>query len=244
MGRTATSCGSEDGAVQAARAEDPAAVESPMADDAADIAGEAAAEEEWSPPAALSRQRRGGVRRNPERSALETYFRDMSRHALLTADGERECARRIRELEVAQWAQLLSYPPILPHVVDHLRVPLDGASFPKGGQLLRLARSCWGCGAIPLARVQQAFRSIAKQAGSDLREMDRDHALLDAATDFVTSVAARDFSCPSGCRRLARSRRFERYLAAVLAAARAVARQKELLVAANLRLVVHIAGPY
>jgi RNA polymerase primary sigma factor len=104
---------------------------------------------------------------------VESYFRQMGRHAVLTAEQEREAAYAIAALEVAYWNALLSHPPafavIARKVADHFDEPVPGLRALKRG----------------------GTRAIAKLAQT-LRELDVDRSLVRTIDEAVHDLDDRD----------------------------------------------------
>jgi len=174
---------------------------------------------------------------------LDCYFHDLARFAVLSAEAEAAAAHRIQRSEVAEWTALLAHPPVLPHLLRHLRHAL-GRRMPIGArallQFVHLYRDARGRLARPVC---QNLAAASREFGWKLFDLDRDRRLLDGAVGFVRTVGAKT-EVRGQPRRIGQPRRFERHLGVVLEAGRATARAKEQFLLANLRLVVAIARRY
>ena len=165
-------------------------------------------------------------------SFLAMYFRDMARLAVLRPQEEFDSARKIEGLEIALWAHLLSYGPVLDHVLKICERTLENslAEF----KTLRKLRGAGKQSSLERAVVKTAER---------LRALDVDKRILDVVLAELKKInrglAGRlindklEFSPKSGV--------FKKYLRDVARAYNQAHGAKNEFVKANLRLVVSIA---
>jgi RNA polymerase primary sigma factor len=168
---------------------------------------------------------------------LAMYFRDMARLAVLRPQEEFDSARKIEALEVAVWARLLSYPPIIDHVLKVCERTLDN-SLPEFKTLRRLLAT-----RLSRAQQQQKLERGVLRAADKLRALDVDKRILDVVLAELKKIY-RGLPGRVVQDRLevsVKSRAFKDYLREVAAAYNRAHAAKNEFVKANLRLVVSIA---
>src|SRR5262245_50338964 len=117
------------------------------ADDPSDGAPEAVAELEAVVAGAAEDDEPPEKRASEEPSNfLAMYFRDMARLAVLRPQEEFESARKIEALEIALWAHILSFPPLIDQVLQVCERTLENSvsefkSLRKCAQAAQLARA-------------------------------------------------------------------------------------------------------
>ena len=167
---------------------------------------------------------------------LSLYFRDMSRLNVLKPQQEFEWAENIENLEIALWAELIEYRPLLQHTLAFIEK--SGMKLAPKVKALRRA--------VPAAKTAQAtarFHKRALEAGKLVRAADDDHHLLDALLadrkllqqGHVTRLLVKSPSFN------VKSKNFGEHLLRVNRAYLHAQRVKNEFVKANLRLVVSIA---
>ena len=189
---------------------------------------------------------------------LSMYFREMARLAVLRPQEEFESARRLEALEIALWAQLLSYPPMTEHVMkvcEHVlsEEPARGeddeaeggtrGERPRAIAELRSLRRVLGDKRRVERRDRERFDRAVLRTAEKLRVLDSDRLAVEAAMRELRTVAR------GGAGRLIddklamapQGKPYRDYLAAVAGAFMRVQRAKNDFVSANLRLVVSIA---
>jgi RNA polymerase primary sigma factor len=194
-------------------------------------------------PACGRRQYSGRPSAARDDPLLAAYFCDLSRFSLFTPAEEAAAAHRIQQLEVEEWVALFSHPPVLPHLLGHLRAVLDGR-MPRGSRgLLTFARRYREHGGRLVIRERRTLAALGWEMGWKLHDLDCDRRVLNGAVGFVRALPAAEDLDSEG-RRVARTARFRRYLAAVASAGCTTVRAKEQFVLANLRLVIAVARHY
>lgn len=172
---------------------------------------------------------------------LASYFHDMSMHALLTPEQEKDMAQRIAYNEVATWATLLSNPAIAEYVIDLVEERLDNAleefqAVRKTAVAARKTRS-----KIRKTRLQEA----AKRAAEQVRALDLDRIHIDVILGHMEEL--RVGSPETNKTKLSFSPRSQSYAASMEAARqsdRLAVKLRQDFVHANLRLVVTMARRY
>jgi len=201
------------------------------------------------PEASLALQERAADREAAVRSqrgdpTLALYFNDLSAHPVLTPSEESRVAHHIQELEVREWVELLTHPPLLPHLLEELRKLVNGATPRDARVLARWPSRYRKCGCRFDARRWAELRTAASRLGRQLRDLDVDRVLLNRMLEHVDYLPQANGSCPPGLRRLVHTSAYERYLERVRGATRHTQREKEHFILANLRLVVSVARRY
>jgi RNA polymerase primary sigma factor len=170
---------------------------------------------------------------------LAMYFRDMARLAVLRPQEEFESARKIEGLEVAVWARILSFAPIVDHVLKVCELTLENsiAEFKTMRQFVEASRK------KPTRQAQERLERSVLKVSERLRTLDVDKRILDVVLHELKKIFRGlpgrvidervEFST--------KSRAFKTYLREVAAAYNRAHGAKNEFVKANLRLVVSIA---
>jgi len=205
--------------------------------------GRQAGDDRRAEPACGRRQYRGRPSAARDDPLLAAYFHDLSRFSFFTPAEEAAAAHRIQRLEVEEWVALFSHPPALSYVLRHLRTVLDGR-MPRGSRgLLSVTRRYREHGGRLVVRERRTLAALGWEIGWKLHDLDCDRRVLNGAVGFVRALPAAEDVVSEG-KRVARTARFHRYLAAVGSADCATVRAKEQFVLANLRLVIAVARHY
>jgi len=176
----------------------------------------------------------------PSSNYLGMYFRDMARLSVLRPHEEFESARRLEDLEVALWARLLVYPPVVDHVLKVAERTLQNsaaefkslrkaASEAHKSRATRATRDKYEKLVLKLAPRLRALDTDKQVSEAVLAELDKvvrgtPGRMIDGKLEFSTDARAfrgwlRDLSADFGRAHLAKNE----------------------FVKANLRLVVSIA---
>ena len=225
--------------------------------------------EELAPPAAavLAKKRDDAA----GDSMLSRYFRDMAMHTVMTQVEEVEAAKEVERREMAQWAAVLSYPPVFDHMLAGLEVDFpDHATIPEIADLRKLFKTHfakWTETPVVLVEKKPAAKIAPKKApkidkaaakwekaiidfGRKVRVADSDRLWIERAEDEARRLGARQLDDDiadedaGGHASLPVTREYRRYLGRIEGARSASLRAKNKFVAANLRLVVSIARRY
>jgi RNA polymerase primary sigma factor len=180
----------------------------------------------------------GPVRRAQPANFLAMYFRDMAALEVLRPEEEFTAAREIEALDILVWERLLSYAPMVEHILGVVEANMDN-SLTEFRALRKAAAS---------ARRQNTRKSrdqlaaAARRSGEAARAVDTDKQYLDAALAELGRIE-RGKSPRFGGRVTfsLRSKVFREYLRLVRSADRAASESRNDFVKANLRLVVSIA---
>jgi RNA polymerase sigma factor (sigma-70 family) len=171
---------------------------------------------------------------------LAMYFRDMARLAVLRPQEEFESARKIEALEIAMWAHILSFAPIIDHVLQVCELTLENSvaefrTLRKYAEVAQTSRA-------RRADRDRLDRAVVKTA-EKLRVLDVDKRILDVMLaelrKILRSLPGRvvndklTFSI--------KSPHFKKYLRDVARGYNQAHGAKNEFVKANLRLVVSIA---
>jgi len=175
-------------------------------------------------------------RREDPTNFLALYFRDMARLDVLKPQAEFAWAERIEGLEIAVWAELLNYRPLLHHTLRLIEKTLG--KLPRKLAALSRVHS-----RASSPQSQARFRKRGLEAGAVLRIDDSDRHVLDAV------LADRKLLQAGKVERLLinnsgfspTTKGFSEHLQAVDRAYAAAQRAKNEFIKANLRLVVAIA---
>lgn len=164
---------------------------------------------------------------------LSEYLASLGRVPLLAADEEKECARRLRETEIACWRRVLEAEECVDYLLGHPAV-LDKRRSAKEA-LLALKR-----------RTSAKRRAeLLEQAAEDLRELDDDRTLIEEVIALLSQSAITPCHGATRAERrkknLAREQRRRALLAEVKALREQALRIRNHFVEANLRLVVSVA---
>jgi RNA polymerase primary sigma factor len=170
---------------------------------------------------------------------LAMYFRDMARLAVLRPQEEFESARKIEGLEIAVWARILSFGPVIDHALKVCERTLENS--------IAEFKTLRGCFEVsrkkPTRPAQEKLeRSVVKTA-ERLRTLDVDKRVLDIVLQELRKIYRGlpgrviedkvDFS--------PKSKAFKAYLREVASSYNRAHGAKNEFVKANLRLVVSIA---
>jgi RNA polymerase primary sigma factor len=192
------------------------------------------------PPSAL-REPDAGVKPGSDKEAsfLSMYFREMAALDVLRPEEEFTQARKIEELEIAVWEQLLSYPPIIDHVIKVVETCMDNSLKEFGS----IRRASTDARKASTKATQDRLTKVARQCAEKLRTIDTDKLYLEAVMTELGRIE-RGSPVRAVSSRLTfstKSRVFGLYLGRVRGADRAAASARNDFVKANLRLVVSIA---
>ena len=206
-------------------------------------AAESETEAEGEPEAEAKRE----TSRDEPSNFLSMYFRDMARLAVLRPQEEFESARNLESLEIALWAQLLSFPPMAEHMMKVAEKTLAEAENkdvrPRPIQELKTLRRSLGGKHRLDRRERERYDRAVLRAAAKLRVLDADRLAVDAAMRELKTIARGEPGrrvddklsvSPS-------SKPFRDYLTGVAGAFVRVQTSKNAFVKANLRLVVSIA---
>ena len=170
---------------------------------------------------------------------LAMYFRDMARLAVLRPQEEFESARKIEGLEIAVWARMLSYAPVVDHVLKVCERTLENsiAEFKTLRACLEASRK------KPTRQAQEKLERSVLKVAERLRTLDVDKRILDVVLQELKKIFRGlpgkviddkiEFS--------PKSKAFKSYLREVAASYNRAHGSKNEFVKANLRLVVSIA---
>jgi RNA polymerase primary sigma factor len=207
--------------------------------DAGEARVEAEAEAEPAPAAE--------PRRDEPSNFLSMYFRDMARLAVLRPQEEFESARALESLEVALWAQLLSFPPMAEHIMKVAERTLaeneSREARPRVIAEFKTLRRALGDKKRLDRRERERYDRAVLRAAEKLRVLDDDRLAVEAAIRELKTIARGepgrivDDKVPVPVT----SKPFRDYLTGVAGAFVRVQTSKNAFVKANLRLVVSIA---
>jgi RNA polymerase primary sigma factor len=170
---------------------------------------------------------------------LGLYFKEMARLSVLRPEEEFESARKIEELEIRLWTQLLAHAPLTDHLLKVVERTLEN-SLPEFKPLRKLAADYRRKPTRPLAeRLVQA----ALKAGERIRAIDIDKTNLDLCFHELRKIARGlhgrvvndKITFNPG------ARQFRDHYKQAASTYGAIQRAKNEFVKANLRLVVSIA---
>ena len=170
---------------------------------------------------------------------LAMYFRDMARLAVLRPQEEFDSARKIEGLEIAVWARILSYAPLIDVILKVAERTLEN-SLPEF-KILRKATE--DCRKKPTRKEQEKLERGVLKASEQLRALDVDKRILDVVLAELKKIFRGlpgrvvedklEFST--------KSKAFKSYLREVASSYNRAHNAKNEFVKANLRLVVSIA---
>jgi RNA polymerase primary sigma factor len=170
---------------------------------------------------------------------LAMYFRDMARLAVLRPQEEFDSARKIEGLEIAVWARILSFAPLIDHVLQVCERTLENSV----AEFKTLRGASEACRKKPTRPAQEKLERQVVKVSERLRTLDVDKRILDVVLAELKKIyrglpgrvidAKLEFS--------PKARAFKVYLREVAAAYNRAHGAKNEFVKANLRLVVSIA---
>ncbi len=226
-------------------------------------------EELAPPPAAVLAKKKDDAAGD---SMLSRYFRDMAMHTVMTQVEEVEAAKEVERREMAQWAAVLSYPPVFDHMMAGLELDFpDHATLPEIADLRKLFKTHFAkwTETPPVVEKKPVAKPTGKKAaapkvdkatlkwekaledfGRKVRVADSDRLWIDRAEEEARRLGARQLDDDiadedaSGHASLPITREYRKYLGRIESARNASLRAKNRFVAANLRLVVSIARRY
>jgi RNA polymerase primary sigma factor len=175
----------------------------------------------------------------PSIGAFGRYRRDVAHLAPLRAREEFPVARRLEELELACWVEILSYPPIVECVLAWCAtalgsVPAELDAVHRAASLRRARRS---------SAHRDRLRKLAERAAERIRQQDRDRDVmrfvLGEIEKLASEVPGRSIATRLGIAPHAKP--FHSYLGRVRAAYARAQAAKSAFVTANLRLVMVLA---
>ena len=170
---------------------------------------------------------------------LASYFREMAHRDVLSAEEEQDMAKRIENVRVELWKQLLSYPPILRSYMELLR----GKDAVWCKQLRTLDRRTTALRRSKSKKNRERFDQAVARSSVKLNELDVDETVLQSLVeDLERLLEGYQPACIRkhvGFKR--NSRRFQAYASQVLQLSGRLRRHKNAFVESNLRLVVSIA---
>ena len=141
---------------------------------------EAVAEEEEEPAETTSRDS------DEPSNFLGLYFKDMARLAVLRPEEEFESARKIEQLEILLWTNLLGHAPLTDHMLKVVERTLEN-SLPEFRQLHRLALDALRPSAPKSA--QEKLTQLARRTAERLRAIDIDKNNLEMVAQELRKIA-------------------------------------------------------
>lgn len=172
---------------------------------------------------------------------LSSYFRDLSEHALLAPDQEKEMAAEIEQHEIETWAVLLGNPALTEYVLDwvekNLENPVKGlVPFRREVTRVRKART---------KAAREKLAGMALEIAQRVRQEDLDRIHIDALLAHLEELrvggpATRHTKVSFSTK----TQSFAQTLQAAHKADRLAGRLRDDFVRANLRLVVTMARRY
>ncbi len=194
------------------------------------------------------------------------YFRDMARLAVLRPQEEFESARQLESLEIALWAQLLSFPAMAEHVMKVAERTLaemphrakseendenakpsqktaEKSDRPRVVAEMRAVRRVLGEKKRIERKDRERYDRAVLRASEKLRVLDSDRLAVEAAMRELRTLARNEPGRMVDDKLVVApsSKAFREYLAGVASAFMRVQTTKNEFVKANLRLVVSIA---
>jgi len=185
--------------------------------------------------------------RDEPSSFLSMYFRDMAQLAVLRPQEEFESARRLESLEIALWAQLLSFPPMAEHIMKVAEQTLaetsQGVVHPRVIAEFRTVRRALGEKKKLDRKERERYDRAVVRAAEKLRVIDADRLAVEAAMRELKTITRGEPGrlVDDKVTILPSSKPFRDYLTGVAGAFVRVQTAKNDFVKANLRLVVSIA---
>ena len=206
----------------------------------------AAADTEPEPEEEEAPVKKSSSRDEPS-SFLSMYFRDMAQLAVLRPQEEFESARRLESLEIALWAQLLSFPPMAEHIMKVCEQTLaetsQGVTQPRVIAELRTVRRALGEKKRLNEKERERYDRAVVRAAEKLRVIDADRLAVEAAMRELKTVTRGEpgRQVDDKVTVAPTTKPFRDYLTGVAGAFVRVQTAKNDFVKANLRLVVSIA---
>lgn len=201
-----------------------------------------------NPSAASSRSESSvSLRRQdgPDNDILELYFRDLDGESLMRPSEELEAATRILELRKRYWNALLSYPPFIGPIVEHIDASLS-ADKKKGLGLSKLRKALEQRHRRPTVESKGAVARGAETLADKLADVDPSCDIADVVAADVEAIAAGEMS---SVRLEVRSPRrnsgpFREFVQRIARSRMALNHSRREFAKANLRLVVTMAHRY
>jgi RNA polymerase primary sigma factor len=174
-----------------------------------------------------------------EGNFLAKYFRDMSALEVLKPEQEFACAKEIEQLETFVWQSLLSYAPVVDHVIKVVEACMENSLT----EFRSLRRAAATCKKSPSKANQSKLDAAARKVGAELQAVDTDKNYLEAVLRELGRVERNvpGRVVPGKLGYSTRCKAFADYLRRSRSANRAAAAARNEFVEANLRLVVSIA---
>ncbi len=171
-------------------------------------------------------------------TTLLKYFREITDHPLLTEREEQRCARRIVELEHAEWRTCLGYLPAAALAAPLLRARFSDLRFQLRfiGRTHRYFRERRG--KLTASQVERYDRSVAAIAPR-LKRADQDRVVLDTLERWIAQAGRGDGE--GGLPHLRMTGRLKATQDALQRVSRRSIAERNRFVSANLRLVISIA---
>ena len=169
---------------------------------------------------------------------LGRYFREMAALDVLKPEDEFRLARELEALEQGIWIELLTFAPVVPHVLDVIERTID-AKLPLEAKALRRAVA----DPRPSARKEAELARLRQRLAVKLLEADQDRKFVDIAQEELKAIGRGE----SGRVVLTKvpfnvkAAPFRKTLDLIALAAHRAQLAKNEFVKANLRLVVSIA---
>jgi RNA polymerase primary sigma factor len=177
--------------------------------------------------------------RSSDRRTLAPYFGAAAAYDLLDADAEAGLARQIEAADQEVWVCLLSHP----HTVEYIAA-FVAARLPVARTLAPVRRAAAAARASRTKLARQRLSHAAERAGRSLRQQDQDHACLDLVVAELARLAGLAAEVRGHLGFSPTSRGFRTYADQVQQAAQRATELRHRFVAANLRLVAHLATRY
>jgi RNA polymerase primary sigma factor len=179
-----------------------------------------------------------GTRPASSEPTLAAYMRDVKRHALLTPEQEREHAERVLATREAYWRAILAYPPFVGGLAGLVRA-LDEATLP--GLCDLASASARALRDRETRAHRDAFYGATLALARASAAADQDSVLADRIAGGLQRLAeGEEADLPVRLHRL--SAPFIAYVGAVARARAWLTEARGRFAAANLRLVVRMAG--
>jgi RNA polymerase primary sigma factor len=169
---------------------------------------------------------------------LLTYFKDLTRLSLLSPAAEYELARRIGIMEEVLWVQVLSFSPMVAHILSIVEQD-TGKTLPEWKAVQEAANQVPPDG----KHTSKELADAAGPAAAKLRQLDLDRLFI---TSVLEEVKAIDAALKAGQPHEALAtpmvaQAWHIYVQGISVISQLIQRAKDEFVKANLRLVVSIA---